>query len=128
MKTSYSLSYPADQHYFSKALENAVQVAIKPLSLIGLYITNSSGNTIWVLVSDDAAGPHGIATNDGTIYPVAAEPGDLAISLHGGQEFRKGLFIGAYLTKADAIAGGAPNAGNVLLIKADYTGPKYTPV
>lgn len=124
----YSISSPADQHYHSAALENGVQVAAKALSLVGLYVTNDGGGTVWVLVSDDAGGPHGLAARTGTIYPCAALPGDLAISLHGGEEFRNGLYVGAYSTKALAILGGAPDAGNVLLIKADYTAPKYTPV
>ena len=128
MGTRYSLSYPATLHYKSVALENGVQVRAKPLSLVGLYVTNDSANAVWLLVSDDAAGPHGLAAKPGVVYPIAAVPGDLAIALHGGEEFASGLWIGAYSTKALAIAGGAPDAGNVLLLKVDYDASKYTPV
>jgi len=134
MNGPFSISWPADQKYQSKALANGVQitdgnnVTQKACSLIYLYITNAAAATVYVLVSDDVAGPHGLGAKAGTIYPVAAEPGDVAVAQHGGEEFTNGVYIGAYTTKALAIAGGAPNAGNVLLIKAGWTAPKLTPV
>lgn len=130
----YSTSYPADEHYHSAALENGVQLTnqagavVKGRCLVGLYVTNAAAATVYLLVSDDHAGPHGLAVNRGTVYPIAAEPGDLAVSLHGGEEFAKGIYLGAYTTKALAIAGGAPDAGAVLLIKADFTAGKYIPI
>jgi hypothetical protein len=134
MNGPFLISYPADDGYQSEALENGVQLikrngdALGACSLVSLYVTNAAAATVYLLVSDDAAGPHGLATNKGTIYPIAAEPGDVAIAQYGGEEFRYGIYVGAYTTKALAIAGGAPDAGNVLLIKAGFTGPKFTPV
>lgn len=123
----YFTLFPADEHHLSAALENGVQVIDKPRSLVNLYVQNSSGATIYLLVSDDAAGPHGIGTKAGTVYPIAAAPGYVAVTTAGGDQFKNGIYLGAYTTLALAIAGGAPDAGNVLLIKADYTASRNYP-
>jgi hypothetical protein len=123
----YSISYPADEHYKSAAAENGVQVIAKPRNLVNLYVLNVSAATVYLLVSDDAAGPHGLAVNKGTLYPILAAPGYVAIATHGGDQFYKGIYIGAYSTAALALAGGAPDGGASLLIKADFTASKIFP-
>jgi hypothetical protein len=120
-----SQSYPNDQHYLSAALENAVTVFAKAQSLGDIYIISSAAAIVYVLVMDSADGNHAqsAAGHPSRIYPVepASAGAFLFRSWHGtGQDFAKGLYVGAYSTLALAIAGGAPDAGAVLEIEANY--------
>jgi hypothetical protein len=129
-----SFSWPADQTYRSQALENGVQIkdgngnVQKACSLVYLYVVNGGAAAIYLLVSDDAAGPHAINVKPGRCHPMTAAPNDFGWSQHGGEEYRNGIYVAAYTTLVLAIAGGAPDAGNVLLISAGWTAPKITPV
>jgi hypothetical protein len=77
---------------------------------------------VYLLVSDDGAGPHvPSAANPATIYPIAAGGGYVSIGTHGGDQYQNGLYVAAYSTAALAAAAGAPDAGAMLWIKADWT-------
>ena len=120
-----SQSYPNDKHYLSAALENAVQVFAKAYSLGDIYIMSGAAALVYVLVMDSSDGNHAqsVAGHPSRIYPVepASAGAFLFRSWHGvGQDFSKGLYVGAYSTLALAIAGGAPDAGAVLEIEANY--------
>lgn len=119
----WSISYPADKHYKSTAYENAMQVFATPEKLVNLYVFANAAQELYLLVLDSNDGVHApAAANPGTVYPVggAGQDGYVAIGTHGGDQFKKGLWVGAYTTAALAVAGGAPDAGNVLWIKADW--------
>lgn len=114
-----SQSYPFDQEYISAAFENAVQCFSKAQGLGDIYVLATA--QVWVLVQDSNNGPHAPSNvNKGRIYPIPA--GNYIFrSWHGrGRDFALGLYVGAYSTAALAAAGGAPDAGNVLWIEANY--------
>ena len=122
----WSIPYPADQHYYSVAAENNVQVFVIPNRLVSVYVLNVSAAEIYVVVSDTAAGPAAPVAGNITMYAIypcgtAGADGYVAISTHGGDQLKNGLYVAAYTTAAKALAGGAPDAGNVLVIKADWT-------
>ena len=114
-----SQSYPFDQEDISQAFENAVQCFTKAQGLGDIYLLATAN--VFVLVQDSADGPHAPgAVNKGRIYPIAAN-NYMFRSWHGrGRDFAKGLWVGAYSTAALAAAGGAPDAGNVLWVEANY--------
>lgn len=114
-------TYPLDREYISAALENGVQCFAQAQALGDLYVFNGGGADVFVLVQDNAAGPGAPgATRKSRIYPVAAG-GYVFRSWAGkGRDFGKGLYVGAYSTAALAAAGGAPDAGNVLWVEANY--------
>jgi len=135
---NYSMSAPADEHYFSAGFENGVQAISHVRSLVNLNITNVSGtpvapNLVWVAIWDAKPNPGSNPAAAGAdaklvdLKPVAG-PGWYQFSVHGGQDLRAGLWVGAYSTAALALAGGAPDAGNVLFVRADYNAPKYLPM
>ena len=114
----WSVSFPGDQHYKSIVLENGKQVFAKAYALINLYVFSTAAG--YIVVLDNAAGPAApTAVKPGMVYPVTAG-GYVAIANHGGDQHRSGLYIGGYSTAALALAGGAPDLGNTLLIKADW--------
>jgi hypothetical protein len=118
----FSISYPADQHYRSTAFENGVQVFTTPQKLVNLYAFTTSAAQVYLLVSDDAAGPHApSATYPAIIYPIAAGGGYVAIGTHGGDQFKNGLYVGVYSTAALAAAAAAPDGGGVCWLKVDWT-------
>jgi hypothetical protein len=118
--SGWSISYPADEHYKSVALENGVQVVAHPRKVVNIYALNTGGATVYLVVLDKTVGPGALAAaNPGTIYPILAAS-YVAVGTHGGDQFKNGLYLGAYSTAALAIAGGAPDAGNVMLYKADW--------
>ena len=125
MSHKFSVGVPCDEHYRSKALENGVQAVAHPRKIGQIYALNGGGATVYLLVSDDDAGPHGTAAKTGTIYPIEAGNYE-AIATHGGDQMEYGLYLGAYSTVALAVAGGAPDAGNVMFYKVDY-GAGYLP-
>lgn len=116
-----SQSYPFDQEYVSNAHENAVTCFAKAQGLGDIYIFNDGGAAVYVLVQDSADGNHApSALHKSRIYPVSSG-GYVFRSWHGrGRDFALGLYVGAYSTAALAEAGGAPDAGNVLWIEANY--------
>lgn len=117
-----SQTYPFDQEYISSAFENAVTCFSKAQALGDIYVFNSGGGTIYVLVQDSADGRHApSAIYKSRIYPIA--PGGYVFrAWHGrGRDFANGLFVGAYSTAALAAAAGvAPDAGAVLWVEANY--------
>ena len=119
MSQLQSQSYPFDQEYISTAFENAVQAFSKAQGLGDVYLFATQ--PVYVLVLDSGNGPHAPSVaNKGRIYPVPAN-GYVFRSWHGrGRDFAKGLWIGAYTTANLAAAGGAPDAGNVLWVEANY--------
>lgn len=121
MSRLQSVSFPFDEHYVSSAQENNKQLKAQPRALGTLYV-QASANCFLVL-QDNAAGPGAPGVDQTTrIYPVElAAPlnvGWFSMTWHGGIDFQNGIYLAAYTTLALAIAGGAPDAGNILWIEA----------
>jgi hypothetical protein len=119
MANLQSISYPFDQHYLSSAFENAKQVFAKPYAVGDLYVFSKAACFVQVLDSKD--GVHAPSTTyPGRVYPIAAG-GYVFRSWHGdGYQFKNGLWVGAYSTADLAVAGGAPDSGNVIWIETNY--------
>lgn len=128
MPTQQSISYTFDEHYISSALENNKQLTAVPKALGDLYVM-ANANCFLVLL-DNAAGP-GAPAPTATMRPypiIIGAPlnvGWFSKNWHGGLDFRNGIYVAAYSTQALAIAGGAPDAGNVLWIEAYWRRGKY---
>jgi hypothetical protein len=138
-KASYS--YPWDEIYrtgsrgtFPVAPENAKQLIPGPRSLGSFAVTNVGNNLVWVAYWDTlTTGPNptpaSIALSDSyllNVIPVPA-PGYYQASVHAGTDLIYGLWAGAYSTQALALAGGVPDAGNVLWYKVEYGGTRILP-
>ena len=61
------------------------------------------------------------------LAPLPATGGWFQYSVHAGQELQNGLWVGIYSTAALALAGGTPDGGNNMFVKADWGRPKYLP-
>ena len=129
---NFSISWPADEHYTSAALENAKQCIGKARCLINFKANNTGGALVYLGIWDalPTGGSNPAATGQDNklidIVPVAG-PGWYQFSVHGGQDLGNGLWVGAYTTAALAIAGGAPDAGAVMFYKVDFTCAKTIP-
>lgn len=130
---NYQIFYPADEHYNSAALENAKQLISKVRSLISVKATNAGDNQVWLGIwdakPDNGSNPAATGTNNQLldIAPVAGN-GWHQMAVPGGNDLRNGLWVGAYTTAALALAGGAPDAGNVMFYRVDFTAPKIIPI
>lgn len=135
----YSISYPYDESYHTGTVgvlpvppENAVQIITGVRSLGSLSATNTGGAVVWFAVWDAKpnANSNPAATGQNSrlleLKPIAA-PGWFQFSVHGGTDLRNGLWVGAYTTAALALAGGAPDAGNVMWYKCEFGASKVLP-
>lgn len=134
---NYSVSYPADEHYPPESsiqtlsIRNATQIFTGARSMVNLYAANTGAGLVWLGVWDDnpIGSPSTGARADHrliTLAPVAG-PGWFQFSVHGGTDVQFGLWVGAYSTAALALAGGDPDAGDVMFYKADWNASKVLP-
>lgn len=128
---NFNALYPADEHYFSAAFENGVKAITGVRSLVNVNVTNVGDAPVWLAVWDaaPAAGSNPAAAAEKTLVDLKPLPNLdwYQFSVPNGHDLRHGLWIGAYSTAALARAGGAPDAGNVLWLRADWSASKVLP-
>ncbi|MDE2102334.1 MAG: hypothetical protein KGL39_34125 [Patescibacteria group bacterium] len=128
---NYNTFYPADEHYSSAAFENAKQLIGTVRSLVNFKATNTGAAIVWLALWDDkpVTNPATDGNNDHVLLDLVplSTPGAFQTSTPHGQDLRLGLWVGAYTTAALALAGGAPDAGNVMFYRADYSAAKVLP-